>query len=177
MQRPELPAAHVVYHCSTRAGALGLDGRQREQLINKRLNGGRGLKSHQEFRVSFVQIYADVKELGEPRPFPIPPRKMFVEAPRGELVRRYKCVYLRLEMGILMVTDSLLLLYDSSKLVANEDYAAFVNRTPIIGIWDDHDYGINDGGKFYTNREESQQVFLDFIGEPKVSPRREQQVL
>lgn len=36
------------------------------------------------------QIYADVKELGEPRPLPIPPRKMFVEATREELIRRYK---------------------------------------------------------------------------------------
>ncbi|KAF4042220.1 Pleckstrin homology domain-containing proteinoD [Phytophthora infestans] len=96
-------------------------------------------------------IYADVKELGEPRPVPIPPRKMFVEASGDVLIRRY------------------------NKLMANEDYASFVNRTPIIGIWDDHDYGINDGGKFYTNREESQQIFLDFIGEPKDSPRREQE--
>ncbi|KAG7387293.1 hypothetical protein PHYPSEUDO_014472 [Phytophthora pseudosyringae] len=96
-------------------------------------------------------IYADVKELGEPRPLPIPPRKMFVEAPPEELIRRY------------------------NKLMANEDYAAFVNRTPIIGIWDDHDYGINDGGKFYSYREQSQQVFLDFIGEPKDSPRRKQE--
>ncbi|POM60577.1 hypothetical protein PHPALM_30546 [Phytophthora palmivora] len=96
-------------------------------------------------------IYADVKELGEPRPVPIPPRKMFVEATREELIRRY------------------------NKLLANDDYAAFVNRTPIIGIWDDHDYGINDGGKYYSYREDSQQVFLDFINEPKDSPRRKQE--
>lgn len=95
-------------------------------------------------------IYADMKELGEPRPFSISPHKMFVEAPAEELVRKY------------------------NKLMANEDYAAFVNRTPIIGIWDDHDYGINDGGKFYSYREQSQQVFLDFIGEPENSTRRQQ---
>lgn len=63
-----------------------------------------------------------------------------------------------------------------SKLLANEDYASFVNRTPIIGIWDDHDYGINDGGNEFSNREASQEVFLDFIGEPKDSPRRKQKV-
>jgi hypothetical protein len=39
------------------------------------------------------QIYADVKELGEPRPFPFPPRKRFVEAPPAELIRRYKYVW------------------------------------------------------------------------------------
>ncbi|KAI9921981.1 hypothetical protein PsorP6_002246 [Peronosclerospora sorghi] len=96
-------------------------------------------------------IYADMKELGEPRSFP--PRKMFIEAPREELIRRY------------------------NKLMANEDYAAFVSSTPIIGIWDDHDYGINDGGKMYSYQNESQQVFLDFMGEPKDSPRRTQKVV
>ncbi|KAG7388320.1 hypothetical protein PHYBOEH_007899 [Phytophthora boehmeriae] len=96
-------------------------------------------------------IYADVKELGEPRPFPLPPKKMFVEAPAAELIRRY------------------------NKLSSNQDYAAFVNRTPVIGIWDDHDYGINDGGKHYKYREESQQLFLDFMREPKDSPRRKQE--
>ena len=64
-----------------------------------------------------------------------------------------------------------------SKLLANNDYKAFVSRTPIIGIWDDHDYGINDGDKLYSNRDEGQQVFLDFIGEPEDSPRRKQKVL
>ena len=59
--------------------------------------------------------------------------------------------------------------------MANTEYAAFVKRTPVIGIWDDHDYGINDGGKMFSYREESQEVFLDFIGEPKDSPRRRQQ--
>ncbi|TDH70778.1 hypothetical protein CCR75_001207 [Bremia lactucae] len=96
-------------------------------------------------------IYADMKELDEPHPFSISPRKMFVEASADVLIRRY------------------------NKLMANEDYAAFVNRTPIIGIWDDHDYGINDGGKFYSYREQSQQLFLDFIGEPIDSPRRKQE--
>ena len=60
--------------------------------------------------------------------------------------------------------------------MANDDYAAFVKQTPVIGIWDDHDYGINDGSKLFTYRDESQEVFLDFIGEPKDSPRRRQKV-
>jgi alkaline phosphatase D len=63
-----------------------------------------------------------------------------------------------------------------SKLHANADYAAFVNKTPVIGIWDDHDFGINDGYKDYTYRVQSQQIFLDFMGEPQDSPRRKQEV-
>lgn len=63
-----------------------------------------------------------------------------------------------------------------SKLTANEDYATFVNHTPVIGIWDDHDFGINDGYKDYTYRVQSQQIFLDFMNEPEDSPRRKQEV-
>jgi alkaline phosphatase D len=45
----------------------------------------------------------------------------------------------------------------------------------IVGTWDDHDYGLNDGGKEFKMREQSQQLFWDFIGEPANSPRRKQQ--
>ncbi|MFP6901179.1 MAG: alkaline phosphatase D family protein [Opitutales bacterium] len=42
----------------------------------------------------------------------------------------------------------------------------------ILGIWDDHDYGENDAGIEYPKKVESQQIFLDFLGEPKGSVRR-----
>lgn len=29
--------------------------------------------------------------------------------------------------------------------------------------WDDHDYGVNDGGTEYPKKKESQQLFLDFL--------------
>ncbi len=44
--------------------------------------------------------------------------------------------------------------------------------TSIEAIWDDHDYGLNDAGADYPKRAESQQVFLDFFGEPGDSDRR-----
>ena len=43
---------------------------------------------------------------------------------------------------------------------------------PVVGIWDDHDYGENDAGASYSKREEVQEIFLDFLGEPKDSQRR-----
>ncbi|KAF0694929.1 Aste57867_14208 [Aphanomyces stellatus] len=55
------------------------------------------------------------------------------------------------------------------------DYKVFRERFPTIGIWDDHDYGINDGCKTYPYRKESQQLFLDFLDEPANSPRRQQE--
>ena len=42
----------------------------------------------------------------------------------------------------------------------------------LLAIWDDHDYGENDAGIEYPKKVESQQIFLDFLGEPKDSARR-----
>ena len=64
-------------------------------------------------------------------------------------------------------------LYDAQR--AKPDYAALTRATRVVGTWDDHDFGINDGGRSYPKRAESQQAFLDFIDEPKESPRRRQE--
>ncbi|MGB5943138.1 MAG: alkaline phosphatase D family protein [Leeuwenhoekiella sp.] len=58
--------------------------------------------------------------------------------------------------------------------LAVEDYAAFAKNTPILGTWDDHDYGKNDAGVEWSKKDEAQQLLLDFLGEPKESPRRTQ---
>lgn len=53
--------------------------------------------------------------------------------------------------------------------------ASFQNlreNTKVLATWDDHDYGVNDGGKSYKKREESQKIFLDFFKDPEESPRR-----
>ena len=42
----------------------------------------------------------------------------------------------------------------------------------ILTIWDDHDYGKNDGGGNYKNKEKAQTLFLDFWKIPKQDPRR-----
>ena len=43
---------------------------------------------------------------------------------------------------------------------------------PTMATWDDHDYGVNDGGADYVMRKEAQQAFLDFWKVTKDSPRR-----
>jgi alkaline phosphatase D len=53
-----------------------------------------------------------------------------------------------------------------------EDYQALKSKTPIIGIWDDHDYGINDGGKFYAQKKESRDLMFDFLDVPANAPER-----
>lgn len=55
---------------------------------------------------------------------------------------------------------------------SHPDYAALKASTPIVGIWDDHDYGINDGGKFFAQKKESRDVMFDFLGVPDDAPER-----
>ncbi len=47
--------------------------------------------------------------------------------------------------------------------MSHEPYRAFISEHPIIGIWDDHDYGVNDGDKNYSMKEESKELMLDFL--------------
>jgi alkaline phosphatase D len=56
------------------------------------------------------------------------------------------------------------------------DYTTLRNNghTEIIGIYDDHDYGENDGDHSYKDKVPSQKLLLDFIQEPETSPRRAQ---
>lgn len=54
-------------------------------------------------------------------------------------------------------------------------YARIRATAEVIGTWDDHDYGMNDAGKEYPMRRESQQLFLDFLDEPEGSVRRKRE--
>ena len=59
-----------------------------------------------------------------------------------------------------------------AKLAAIPGFQAVRQACPILATWDDHDLGANDAGSDYPMKEESQQVFLDFFGDPADSPRR-----
>ena len=58
------------------------------------------------------------------------------------------------------------------ELGALEDFQKLSKQSKVIATWDDHDYGVNDGGNTYTMREESEKIFLDFFNEPKDTARR-----
>ncbi|MBO0934488.1 alkaline phosphatase D family protein [Fibrella aquatilis] len=70
------------------------------------------------------------------------------------------------DMGVLKAK------YDLQK--SNPVYQQLRQSAAIIGVWDDHDYGVNDGGKEYPRRQESQQLMLDFLDVPTTSPLRTQ---
>jgi len=61
---------------------------------------------------------------------------------------------------------------DYDKVLQNKDYKKLKESAEILGTWDDHDYGVNDGGADFKAKKESQQVFLDFFGVPKDDQRR-----
>src|SRR3546814_12003861 len=45
-------------------------------------------------------------------------------------------------------------------------------KGPVLATWDDHDFGGNNAGANYPMKVESQRLFLEFLDEPKESPRR-----
>ena len=60
------------------------------------------------------------------------------------------------------------------KMKRDSSYVHFKKQVPILGTWDDHDYGLNDGGVHYSQKDSVQQLFLDFFDIPVDDPRRTQ---
>jgi alkaline phosphatase D len=56
----------------------------------------------------------------------------------------------------------------------NPDYKSLREQCRVIGVWDDNDYGVSDGGKENRNKIACQRLLLDFLDEPADSPRRKQ---
>lgn len=59
-----------------------------------------------------------------------------------------------------------------NKTKFNEYYQILHKRIPTIGVWDDHDFGFNDGNKYYLDKEYIKKLYLDFIDESNDSIRR-----
>ena len=59
-----------------------------------------------------------------------------------------------------------------AKLAAQPGYQKLLKTCPVLATWDDHDYGVNDGGKNYPKKKESAEICLDFFGVPEDDPRR-----
>ena len=48
------------------------------------------------------------------------------------------------------------------KLGSSPGFLKLKQNTEFFAIWDDHDYGLNDGGADFELKDESQKVFMDF---------------
>lgn len=54
-------------------------------------------------------------------------------------------------------------------------YHLFKKQTPIIGTWDDHDYGFDNAGGTFAGKKDSQKLVLDFLEIPTDSALRTQE--
>ena len=59
-----------------------------------------------------------------------------------------------------------------AKINAIPAFARLRRTVPMLATWDDGEFGENDGGADFERRDEFRADFLDFLGEPKDSPRR-----
>ncbi|QDT11815.1 alkaline phosphatase D family protein [Planctomycetes bacterium K23_9] len=59
------------------------------------------------------------------------------------------------------------------KLAANPDFRRLRQSCPVRATWDDHDFGINDGGADFAERSDSQKEFVRFWDLPAQSPIRQ----
>lgn len=59
-----------------------------------------------------------------------------------------------------------------ARLAAKPEYQQLTGSTKTLAIWDDHDYGRNDAGKYYPYKTASKEIFLNFFKEPAQSERR-----
>lgn len=55
------------------------------------------------------------------------------------------------------------------------DYLRFIKDKIVLGTWDDHDYGANDGGAEYPFKRKSQQLLLDFLDTPMNASERKRE--
>jgi alkaline phosphatase D len=69
-------------------------------------------------------------------------------------------------------TDTLRRGYQTLK--DQKGYTDLVQNISVMATWDDHDYGVNDGGVEFSEKEMSQEIFLDFFNVDEKSPRRKQ---
>lgn len=79
-------------------------------------------------------------------------------------------VYADYATGAAADVQSLRAAYAATEKV--EGYARLRRSVPHLAVWDDHDYGQNDGGVGYALKGESKSIFLDFWQAPADDPRR-----
>ncbi len=56
------------------------------------------------------------------------------------------------------------------KQKSDPGYQQLLKTCPITGTYDDHDYGMNDGGKYWPHKDEAKKMSLLFLGIPKSNP-------
>jgi len=61
---------------------------------------------------------------------------------------------------------------DYAMLAAKPGFQKLRENCPVIGTWDDHDYGVNDGGVDFPAKVSSEEIFHEFFQTPADAPSR-----
>lgn len=72
-------------------------------------------------------------------------------------------------------TDARALAAHYKRLKTHPEYRKLHERVPVIGIYDDHDYGTNDAGKGMPNKRAAKKCLLDFLDVPYSDPVRKRE--
>lgn len=46
-------------------------------------------------------------------------------------------------------------------------YLKLIDSTPVLAVWDDHDYGVNDGGAEFPGKEMAEEIYHEFFTTPE----------
>lgn len=64
-----------------------------------------------------------------------------------------------------------------AQLLEKPQFARLLSEVPHMEIWDDHDFGQNDGGASWAEKETAKRHFLDFFQAAPLDPRRSREGL
>ena len=107
-----------------------------------------------------------------------PPRKVSSKTTSpaifDAIIKKQPDVFIFLGDNIYGDTEDMALLERKwGQLEAIKGFRTLRDNTTMLATWDDHDFGVNDGGNTYPKRKESEKIFLDFFKDPVDSPRRQ----
>lgn len=72
-------------------------------------------------------------------------------------------------------TDLRALAAHYKRLKTDPGYKKMRAKTPVIGVYDDHDFGANDAGKGLPNKKGSKKCLMDFLDVPMNAPVRKRE--
>jgi len=81
-------------------------------------------------------------------------------------------IYADLEDGKLKPATPERIAKGYEELAKDAGWQRLREKTPVLGTWDDHDYGHNDAGGEWEHKVSAQKAFHDFFETPADSPRR-----
>ena len=81
-------------------------------------------------------------------------------------------VYADTEAGIYVGPNLEVMRRAYGKLAAQSGFQSLRASTPILAVWDDHDYGVNDGGHDNPIKQQAKEIFVDFFGVAADDPVR-----